>query len=232
MEKSSWKTCVVSQFSHKNAAISIMYNQLYIIILLALSLTTPSDSGGSSIPLGHRPGSDQPWSGRLEDGVCCKTRNTQLLKVTTQMKCPSLCISWCFIKWKLWEYQWQPGTDWVTTMKKNRGGEGLQPKPLLPRRITKSYRLRWNLLGGFNPSRQSEKFLPSSNDDAPHRKSPTSGQMKEEPGNQLCLEPPSVANTSCNIYSNVAWHRPDWWRGFTYAIHTRHVWVDLRCWSG
>ena len=30
-----------------------------------------------SMPLGHRPGSDQPRSGRLEEGVCCKTRNTQ-----------------------------------------------------------------------------------------------------------------------------------------------------------
>ena len=172
---------VVSQFSHKNAAISIMYNQLYIIILLALSLTTLSDSGCSSIPLGHRPGSDQPWLGRLEEGVCCKTRNTQLLKVTTQMMCPSLCISCCFINWKLWEweYQWQPGTDWVTTMKSVvTSGERGQPERQrtgVERVGSPNHFFReeepkatdwWNLQGGFNPSRQSEMFVPSSNDDA------------------------------------------------------------------
>ncbi len=25
------------------------------------------------MPLGHRPGSDQPRSGRQDEGVCCKT---------------------------------------------------------------------------------------------------------------------------------------------------------------
>ena len=33
--------------------------------------------GGSRMPLGHEPGSEQPRSGRLEEGVCCKTRNTR-----------------------------------------------------------------------------------------------------------------------------------------------------------
>lgn len=47
--------------------------------------------GGSSL-LGHRPGSDQPRSGRLVDGVCCKTPNTQWSQETTLMMCPTLSI--------------------------------------------------------------------------------------------------------------------------------------------